>query len=211
MRGDLALDIEERKEEGAVVVCAVGRLDGVGAPRLLARVTAILGREEPRIVLDCAQITYISSAGLRALVICAKDCRQEGGEHRRASRVQRGGDGVRRKSVARDVRIGGYAAPTAPGYALGPRGRDGGRCDCCRRRTVRGPGAAGLSRAQPGSRDCVHRSERRPDPSRQRSSEAPLAHGAPSPSPSWRRCSARRGKIEPRPQAPWLDFPLPPG
>ncbi len=80
MTGELALEVEERKEAGTVVVSPVGRLDGIGASHLLARVTAILGREGPRIVLDCARMTYISSAGLRVLVICAKDCRQEGGD-----------------------------------------------------------------------------------------------------------------------------------
>ena len=57
MTGELALEVEERKEAGTVVVSPVGRLDGIGASHLLARVTAILGREGPRIVLDCARMS----------------------------------------------------------------------------------------------------------------------------------------------------------
>ena len=74
------MKIEERTEgAAAVVVSPTGRLDGVGGPVLEGRVAAIAGRGVRRVVLDCGRMTYISSAGLRALLVSARTCLQEGG------------------------------------------------------------------------------------------------------------------------------------
>ena len=74
------MKIEIRKEGAAVVVSPSGRLDGSGAPVLEAELSAIARRGGGRAVLDCDGIVYISSAGLRALLIGAKTCMQAGGE-----------------------------------------------------------------------------------------------------------------------------------
>ena len=74
------MEIGERKEGRVVVVTPVGRVDTVRAPLLESRVGAIVRRGDRRIVLDCGQMTYISSAGLRVLVFGAKACHLEGGE-----------------------------------------------------------------------------------------------------------------------------------
>ena len=74
------MEVEERKEAGTVVVSPVGRLDGIGASHLLARVTAILGREGPRIVLDCGRMSYVNSTGMRAMLLCARLSQKEGGK-----------------------------------------------------------------------------------------------------------------------------------
>ncbi|MXY66778.1 MAG: STAS domain-containing protein [Gammaproteobacteria bacterium] len=74
------MKIGERKEGSVVIVTPVGRMDTVRAPLLESRIGAIVRRGDHRIVLDCAQMTYISSAGLRVLVFGAKACHREGGE-----------------------------------------------------------------------------------------------------------------------------------
>ena len=73
------MKIETRKEGGAVLVAPSGRLDGAGAPAVEAELCDAAGRGG-RVVLDGRGIDYISSAGLRALLLGAKACVQEGGE-----------------------------------------------------------------------------------------------------------------------------------
>ena len=74
------MEIEERAEGSSVVVSLSGRLDGISAPKLEARVAAIVDRGDVRIALDCGGMSYVSSAGLRALLVCARKCQQGGGK-----------------------------------------------------------------------------------------------------------------------------------
>ncbi len=71
--------IEERSEGAAIVLSLGGRLDGPGARMLEARIAAIVDRGATRVVLDCSAMNYINSAGLRALLVCARACREKGG------------------------------------------------------------------------------------------------------------------------------------
>ena len=75
-----AMTIEEMKNGSAVVLFPVGRLNGVGARILEAKVSEIVGRGEVVLVLNCVGMSYVNSTGLRALLLCAKICRQEGGK-----------------------------------------------------------------------------------------------------------------------------------
>ena len=77
--GGPAMEIEERAAGSAVVVSLKGRLDGVSAPQLEARVFAIVKRGDIRVVLDCARMRYVSSAGLRGFLVCAKTCQHSRG------------------------------------------------------------------------------------------------------------------------------------
>ena len=74
------MDIAERTEGAAVVVSLNGRLDGVTAPNLEATITAIVERGDVRVALDCAEMGYVSSAGLRVLLVSARKCQQGGGK-----------------------------------------------------------------------------------------------------------------------------------
>ena len=73
------MQTEELRRGQAVVVSPIGRLDAAGAHGLEARLVAIAERGDRRLVLDCSRMTYISSSGLRALLVGAKTCRQAGG------------------------------------------------------------------------------------------------------------------------------------
>lgn len=75
-----ALRIEERMAGPTAVVSPAGRLDATGAPILETRMSAIVARGTTRVVLDGRGLTYLSSAGLRALVVSAQSCRKEGGD-----------------------------------------------------------------------------------------------------------------------------------
>ena len=74
------MEIEERTEGTTIVVSLNGRLDGVTAPDLEAKIAGIVDRGDVRVVLDCADMKYVSSAGLRALLVSARNCQQEGGK-----------------------------------------------------------------------------------------------------------------------------------
>ena len=74
------MEIEERTEGTAVVVSLNGRLDGTTAPDLEARVASIVERGDVRLVLECSQMGYVSSAGLRVLLVGARKCQQGGGK-----------------------------------------------------------------------------------------------------------------------------------
>ena len=78
--GGPSVVIEEQSAGSAVVVSLKGRLDGVGAPELETRLLAIVKRGDTRVVLDCARMRQISSAGLRAFLVGAKTCQQSGGK-----------------------------------------------------------------------------------------------------------------------------------
>ena len=78
--GESAMEIEERADLAAVVVSLNGRLDGTTAPDLEARVSAIVDRGDVRMVLDCARMSYVSSAGLRVLLMSARKCQQHDGK-----------------------------------------------------------------------------------------------------------------------------------
>ncbi|MDD9993717.1 MAG: STAS domain-containing protein [Rhodospirillales bacterium] len=74
------MDIAERTEGAAVVVSLNGRLDGVTAPNLEATIAGIVERGDVRVALDCAEMGYVSSAGLRVLLVSARKCQQGGGK-----------------------------------------------------------------------------------------------------------------------------------
>ncbi|MGE0449171.1 MAG: STAS domain-containing protein [Vicinamibacterales bacterium] len=64
------MDISQAQRGGATVVTLIGRLDAMSSPDL-DRVLASIP-DDARVVLDLAQLTYISSAGLRVLVALAR-------------------------------------------------------------------------------------------------------------------------------------------
>ena len=74
------MDINEQTVGSALVVSLDGRLDGVSAPDLETRVTSVVERGNVKIMLDCSAMQYVSSAGLRALLISARKCQQAGGK-----------------------------------------------------------------------------------------------------------------------------------
>ena len=50
------------------------------APDLEKRLSSVVERGDSRMLLDCAGMSYISSAGLRAVLTSARQCQQAGGK-----------------------------------------------------------------------------------------------------------------------------------
>jgi anti-sigma B factor antagonist len=56
-----------------------GRLDASTAPGLQERFSLVLAEGETRVVMDCRDLTYISSAGLRVFITALKSLKSRGG------------------------------------------------------------------------------------------------------------------------------------
>jgi len=61
------------------VVAAAGRLDSSSAPQFLATVNAATGPGITGLVMDLGDVPYMSSAGLRVILIAAKTLAARGG------------------------------------------------------------------------------------------------------------------------------------
>lgn len=72
--------LEEEKIGSVLVVTLIGRLDGFNAPDLEAKAKEAVERGDVNVLLDCERMEYVSSAGLRAVIVSAKQCQQHDGK-----------------------------------------------------------------------------------------------------------------------------------
>lgn len=73
------MDLQTRIEGSATVVTLSGRLDAVTAPEFEKSIRDLIDSGNIYIVVDFAQLDYISSAGLRGLLLMAKLLSVKGG------------------------------------------------------------------------------------------------------------------------------------
>jgi len=66
------MELVEEVHGRVVVVTARGRLDGSTSPAFGARLESLAARSEPRLVVDCSGIDFVSSAGLRVVLSVLK-------------------------------------------------------------------------------------------------------------------------------------------
>lgn len=72
------MEIQEQLRGKVLVLEPVGRLDSLTCREFEARLLPALSGNEA-VVVDCAKLEYISSAGLRVLLVAAKQNRTTGG------------------------------------------------------------------------------------------------------------------------------------
>lgn len=70
------MQIGEERRPGALVIAPAGRLDSVSSSALEQLVASRLEAGERRVVIDLSGVEYISSAGLRVLLMAAKRLKQ---------------------------------------------------------------------------------------------------------------------------------------
>ncbi len=76
----MALDLTERQREGVTILDLKGRITvGAEAGALREKVTALSQQGVRNLVLNLADVDYIDSTGLGALVVCATSLRKAGG------------------------------------------------------------------------------------------------------------------------------------
>lgn len=72
------MDLSERSYGDAVLVSAAGRIDLTNADEFKDALSAALTNAKTALVLDFAGVEYISSAGLRSLMIVFKAAKAQG-------------------------------------------------------------------------------------------------------------------------------------
>jgi len=73
------MDLQTRIENKAIVISISGRLDAVTAPEYEKRIRELIDSGNIYIVVDFEHLDYISSAGLRGLLVMAKLLNAKGG------------------------------------------------------------------------------------------------------------------------------------
>jgi anti-anti-sigma factor len=76
------MELDTRRAGNSIVVCPRGRIDHAAADAFSAGLAEHLARcnaAGPAIVLDMSGVDYISSVGLRALMVAAKQVKAQGG------------------------------------------------------------------------------------------------------------------------------------
>jgi anti-anti-sigma factor len=73
------MEIEIGSAGSATVIAPKGRLDSATAPELEQALLGPAGTAGAALVVDCAGLAYVSSAGLRVLLMAAKAARGAGG------------------------------------------------------------------------------------------------------------------------------------
>jgi anti-sigma B factor antagonist len=66
---DDSLTISELHENGALVVAVAGRIDSANASRFGEKLFALFDRGETNVLVDFAELLYLTSAGFRALLV----------------------------------------------------------------------------------------------------------------------------------------------
>ncbi len=66
------MELKEKKEEGAVVLEITGRLDVTNSEIIQDKFTEIIERGDTQLAVDCSDLEYISSSGLRAFLLLVK-------------------------------------------------------------------------------------------------------------------------------------------
>lgn len=74
------MNITERDENGVSVLVLEGRVDTQGAHELDEALQAAVSTGQHKMVLDMAEVSYISSAGLRTLADILTRNREQGGD-----------------------------------------------------------------------------------------------------------------------------------
>ena len=66
------MDVISQRTDAALIVSAEGRVDGANARKFQKAVENVINDGDRAVVLDMAGLSYISSAGLRSILLIAK-------------------------------------------------------------------------------------------------------------------------------------------
>jgi len=66
------MELEEERVGDAFVVTARGRLDGASSSIFADRISGLMANQKPKILVDFTEVDFVTSAGLRAVLILLK-------------------------------------------------------------------------------------------------------------------------------------------
>lgn len=79
MTDDSRLKVQAEREGAAIVICPSGRIDGSNVNALEKAIDEQIDAGETTLLFDFAELQYISSAGLRVLLVTARRMQQGDG------------------------------------------------------------------------------------------------------------------------------------
>ncbi len=74
------MEITTVKEKSTLIIKVTGRMDAATAPQFEKSIGDLMGRGESSFHIDFSGLDYISSAGLRSLLLAAKQLKARKGE-----------------------------------------------------------------------------------------------------------------------------------
>ena len=74
------MDIQTEREENTLIAKAAGRIDGVNARDFEEAMKAAISEDDNAVIMDLGELSYISSAGLRVILLIAKGLRKRNAE-----------------------------------------------------------------------------------------------------------------------------------
>lgn len=73
------VQIQVKKDQDVLIVSVAGRIDTLSAPEFQKRMEDFLDQGEKGILMDFGKLEYVSSAGLRSILVAAKKAKSLGG------------------------------------------------------------------------------------------------------------------------------------
>ncbi|UCC38994.1 MAG: STAS domain-containing protein [Candidatus Aminicenantes bacterium] len=73
------MEIKIRKEENALIVSVAGRMDAVSAPEFGKICEEWIAKDENTLIIDFVDLDYLSSSGLRSLLVIGKKLKTKNG------------------------------------------------------------------------------------------------------------------------------------
>ena len=73
------VQIQVKKDQNVLIVSVEGRMDTLSAPEFQKRMEDLLDQGEKGILMDFGKLEYVSSAGLRSILVAAKKAKSLGG------------------------------------------------------------------------------------------------------------------------------------
>ena len=73
----IGVEISNERDGGALIVQAAGRVDGSNSQEFQDGLEAIINDDERAVVLDLQELSYISSSGLRVMLLIARKLQRQ--------------------------------------------------------------------------------------------------------------------------------------
>ena len=67
------MEVRTERQDGTLVAEVEGRIDGVTARQFEDTMKSAISEEDAAVIMDLEGVSYVSSAGLRAILLIAKD------------------------------------------------------------------------------------------------------------------------------------------
>ena len=74
------MEIDTRREENAVIVSVKGRMDAFSSPEFEKEMAGLIAEGWKDFVIDFTEVDFISSAGLRSILVTAKKLKVKDGQ-----------------------------------------------------------------------------------------------------------------------------------